>query len=128
MDAIEQFVPEPLRDVVRKALVSKVPNVNEALEMYICASRHLAQAEQKLKDYRVSIGEPLIAVWCHETRSVIGPKLTPEQADIKTQMCDLMSLAQAIHFKAYRALLVQIYGEEVVAFDEMLERRQERWG
>ena len=124
MDAIQQFVPEPLRDVVRMAL----PNANDALESYICASRHLAQAEQKLKDYRVSIGEPLIAVWCHETKSVMRPKLTPEQMGHKIQLCDLMSLAQAIHFKAYRALLVQIYGEEVVAFDEMLERRQERWG
>ena len=126
MDEIEQF-PEPLQYDIRKALVSKVPNVNEALEMYICASRHLAQAEQKLKDYRVSIGEPLIAVWCHDTRSV-GPKLTPDQIDHKTQLCDLMSLAQSIHFKAYRELLVQLYGEEGVAFNEMLERRQERWG
>ena len=124
MDEIEKFVPEPLRDVVRMAL----PNANDALESYICASRHLAQAEQKLKDYRVSIGEPLIAVWCHETKSVMRPKLTPDQIDHKTQLCDLMSLAQAIHFKAYRDLLVQLYGEEVVAFDEMLERRQERWG
>ena len=126
MDEIEQF-PEPLQYDIRKALVSKVPNVNEALEMYICASRHLAQAEQKLKDYRVSIGEPLIAVWCHDTRSV-GPKLTPDQIDHKTQLCDLMSLAQSIHFKAYCELLVQLYGEEGVAFNEMLERRQERWG
>jgi|UniRef100_A0A6C0AHL6 hypothetical protein len=127
MDAIEQFLPAPLRDVVRKAHVCKAPNVNEALEMYICASRHLEQADHKLKDYRVSMGEPLIAVWCHETRSV-GPKLTPEQIDHKTQLCDLMSLAQSIHFKAYRELLVQLYGEEVVAFNEMLERRQERCG
>ncbi len=124
MDAIEQFVPKPLRNDVRKAL----PNVNEALETYICASRYLTQAEQKLKDYRVSIGEPLIAVWSHETKSVIGPKLTPEQRDHKMQLCDVVSLAQSNHFKAYRELLVEIYGEEVVAFDEMLERRQERWG
>jgi len=125
MDEIEQF-PEDIQYDIRKALVHKDPNVNEALEMYICASRHLEQSEQKLNDYRVSIGEPLIAFWCHETRSVIGPKLTPEHIDHKTQLCDLMSLAQSIHFKAYRELLVQLYGEEVVSFNEMLERRQER--
>lgn len=126
MDEINKF-PKSLQYDICKALVS-MPNVNEALETYIGASRHLEQAEQKLKDYRVSIGEPLIAVWCHETKSVMRPKLTPDQIDHKTQLCDLMSLAQAIHFKAYRDLLVQLYGEEVVAFNEMLERREERWG
>lgn len=122
MDEIEQF-PEPLQYDIRKALVHKEPNVNEALEMYICSSRHLAQAEQKLKDYRVSIGVPL-AVWYHETKSVKGPTLTPEQMDHMMQLCDVVYIAQATHFKAYRNLLVEIYGEEVV--NEMLERHQER--
>jgi hypothetical protein len=103
MDEIDQF-PEPLQYDIRKALVHKEPNVNEALEMYICASRRLAQSEENLKDYLVSIGVA--------TQSVKGPTLTPEM-DHKMRLCDLVYLAQSIHFKAYRNLLVELYGEVV---------------
>jgi len=110
MDAIQEFVPEPLRDVVRKALVHKEPNVNEALELYIRTARDLTQAETNLIDYK--------------TNSVISSTLTPEQIYHKTQLCDMVDLAQSTHFMAYRTLLVQIYGEEVVLFHERMQRQE----
>jgi hypothetical protein len=102
MDEIEQF-PEPLQYDIRNALVHKEPNVKESLEMYICASRRLKQSEENLKDYLVSIGVA--------TQSVKGPTLTPEMDQMR--LCDLVYLAQSIHFKAYRNLLVELYGEVV---------------
>ncbi len=121
----------PTRHTLELTKALSGPNkdrVRDALNEYTQACEAYGNASETLKKYRRSIGIPDIAVWCHETKSVKGPQLTPQQIEHRAHLCHVATIAQSTHFKSYRALLVQIHGEEAVAFAEMLDRRQNRYG
>jgi len=107
--------------------VRDADNVCQALSVYIIAAHGADHATKELYDYKTSIGDTG-AVWCHESQSVLRAVLTPEQTETNRRLCDEAVLAASTKIKAYRALLVEIHGEQAVEFAEYLDRRRDRYG
>ena len=101
-----------------------------ALNLFLKTHNTLEQAEQYYNAYRVSIGEDphAIAVWDHETQSVRGPILTQEQQEKKERWFEILGRAIAQEGITKRALMVEVYGEPIVSWNEMMKRRADRFG
>jgi hypothetical protein len=125
----KQVVPKRHWKDLREALSG--PNagkVCQALTIHIEMCRILMVADTKLNDYRVSIGDTGLSRWCHETRTVIVPNLTPEQLTERGRLSLVCYQTRGIQFKTYRELLVEMHGEPTVKYAEYLDRRRERYG
>ena len=101
-----------------------------ALNRFFRAFDTREKAEKLLEAYMFSIGiDPhAIAVWDHETQSVRGPVLTQEQQQRKGQWFEVVGRALAQQRMAQRLLMVEGYGEDLVSWQEMMNRRANRFG
>jgi hypothetical protein len=115
------------KDLEQALSVPDASKVCEALKVYIEVRRRLALADREIEDYRDSIGDTGTA-WCAETRTVIVPNLTPEQLTERGRLSLVCYNYRCLQLKTYRALLVEIHGEEAVEYAEYLDRRRERYG
>jgi hypothetical protein len=124
----KQVVPKRHWIDLEQALsVRDADHVCRSLADYVNAYRVQEFATNALTDYKATIGDRG-TYWCSETRAVISPVLTPEQSVMRDQLWDAVALARSNEFKAYRALLVEIHGEPMVAYAEYLDIRRARYG
>jgi len=107
--------------------VRNAENVCQALSVYIIAVHEADHETKELYDYKVSIGDTG-AVWCHESQSVRRAVLTQEQTETRQRLSQAAKLTISNKFKTYRALLVEMHGEQAVEFAEYLDRRRDRYG
>ena len=125
----KQVVPARHLLDVREALSGpNADNVCQSLTAYMNAVNAHALSLKELCEYQVSIGAAYAAYWSHETQTVIRPALTEDQVDTRTRLREVVAIARANGFNAYRALLVTIHGEQMVHHAEYLDRRRDRYG
>jgi hypothetical protein len=67
-------------------------------------------------------------VWDFKTQSFRGPVLTQEQQEKKRLWSQLIGRALAQEGITKRALMVEVYGEDLVSWQEMMNRRESRFG
>ena len=88
------------------------------------------KAEKLREAYLFSIGiDPhAIAVWDFKTQSFRGPVLTQEEKERKNEWFHLVTRALSQQGMAERLLMVEVYGEDIVSWQEMMNRRADRFG
>ena len=125
----KQVVPKRHVSDLREALSG--PNADpvcQALTTYIITSHAHLIAINELNDYKVSVGDMGIAYWSHESQSVIRPTITAQDMEMKGRLIDAVMVTRYNETKAYRALLVEIHGEQTVEYAEYLDQRRFRFG